>query len=45
MGFIPHDQEGFFKAMRAMIETHKKEQAAKQQQMVCFLFFIYYLLL
>lgn len=34
MGFIPHDQEEFFKAMRQMIENHKKEQAAKQQKMV-----------
>jgi hypothetical protein len=32
MGFVPHDQEDFFKAMREMIETHKKEQQAKQQQ-------------
>ncbi|CAG2108167.1 unnamed protein product, partial [Medioppia subpectinata] len=32
MGFVPHDQEEFFKAMREIIETHKKEQQAKQQQ-------------
>lgn len=32
MGFVPHDQEKFFKAMKEVIENHKKEQAAKQQQ-------------
>lgn len=32
MGFVPHDQEEFFKAMKEVIENHKKEQQAKQQQ-------------
>lgn len=32
MGFVPHDQDEFFRAMREIIETHKKEQLAKQQQ-------------
>ncbi|RWS05292.1 mediator of RNA polymerase II transcription subunit 25-like protein [Dinothrombium tinctorium] len=34
MGFIPHDQEGFFSAMRQMIEQHKKDQQQKHKQMV-----------
>ncbi|RWS24983.1 hypothetical protein B4U80_03752 [Leptotrombidium deliense] len=34
MGFIPHDQEAFFAAMRQMIEQHKKDQQQKQKQMV-----------
>lgn len=31
MGFIPNDQDGFFTAMKQMIEQHKKEQANKQK--------------
>lgn len=34
MGFIPNDQEGFFAAMKHMIEQHKKEQQTKQKIMV-----------
>lgn len=41
MGFIPNDQEGFFTAMKQMIEQHKKEQQSKQK-MVSFEYGIYF---